>query len=154
MHPWCDALLHWDLAANPVSMEQREGRITRFAGLNVRRAMARDWSKQGGTTNGGGSPWAKLASAKEAEYQGPGNSGLQPWWVYPNSNPRHWVVGAVGSEQFVRHKDMQKQRAIYRLVLGMPNPEHLMQLLRKRMGDSDQTNAMSELAEFCVDLRP
>lgn len=154
MHPWCDALLHWDLAANPVSMEQREGRITRFAGLNVRRAMARDWSQQGGTTNGGGSPWVKLASAKEAEYQGPGNSGLQPWWVYPKSNPRHWVVGAVGSEQFVRHKDMQKQRAIYRLVLGMPNPEHLMQLLRKRMDDSGQTNAMSELAEFCVDLRP
>lgn len=154
MHPWCDALLHWDLAANPVSMEQREGRITRFAGLNVRRAMARDCLAAGGLTNGGGSPWAKLASAKEAEYLSRGSSGMQPWWVYPNSNPRHWVVGAVGSEQFVRYKEMQKQRAIYRLVLGMPNPEHLMQLLRKRMDDSEQTTAMSELADFFVDLRP
>lgn len=154
MHPWCDALLHWDLAANPVSMEQREGRITRFAGLNVRRAMARDWSKKGGTTIGGGSPWAKLASAKEAEYQGPGNSGLQPWWVYPNSNPRHWVVGAVGSEQFVRHKDMQKQRAIYRLVLGMPNPEHLTQLLRNRLDQSGHVEATSELVNFFIDLTP
>lgn len=154
MHPWCDGLLHWDLAANPVSMEQREGRITRFAGLNVRRAMARDWSKQGGLANGAGSPWAKLALAKEAEYQAPGNSGLQPWWVYPKSNPRHWVVGAVGSEQFVRHNDMQKQRAIYRLVLGLPNPEHLARLLRSRMSGSYSANTMTELAEFFVDLRP
>ena len=154
MHPWCDALLHWDLAANPVSMEQREGRITRFAGLNVRRAMARDWSAAGGQTNGGGSPWAKLALAKETEYQAHCSSGLQPWWLYPNSNPRHWVVGAVGSEQFIRHKEMQKQRAIYRLVLGMPNQEHLMQLLRKKMDESEQINGMNELVDFFVDLRP
>lgn len=154
MHPWCDTLLHWDLAANPVSMEQREGRITRFAGLNVRRAMARDWLKAGGLPNGNCSPWVKLASAKDKEYQDVGSSGLQPWWVYPNSNPRHWVAGAVGSEQFVRHKDMQKQRAIYRLVLGMPNPEHLLQLLRTKVDQGEQVDAMNELAEFCLDLRP
>ncbi|WP_157576494.1 DEAD/DEAH box helicase [Hydrogenophaga pseudoflava] len=152
MHPWCDALLHWDLAANPVSMEQREGRITRFAGLNVRRAMALDWLSAGGQMVCGSSPWAKLASAKEAEYGGGEGNGLSPWWVYPGSSPRHWVVGTLGSEQFVQHKYMQKQRAIYRLVLGMPNPEHLLQLLHKNL--KGQEDAMSELAVFCVDLRP
>jgi len=36
LHPWCDALVHWDLPTGPVALEQREGRITRFAGLSVR----------------------------------------------------------------------------------------------------------------------
>jgi hypothetical protein len=41
-HPWCQTLIHWDLPGNPVDLEQREGRIQRFAGLAVRRRMAAD----------------------------------------------------------------------------------------------------------------
>jgi hypothetical protein len=39
-HAWCDRLVHWDLCRNPVDLEQREGRIQRFGGLAVRRAIA------------------------------------------------------------------------------------------------------------------
>ena len=38
-HSWCRALAHWDLCPGPVALEQREGRIDRFAGLSVRRAI-------------------------------------------------------------------------------------------------------------------
>ena len=30
-HPWCRVLAHWDLCSGPVALEQREGRINRFA---------------------------------------------------------------------------------------------------------------------------
>ena len=38
-HPWCRAIAHWDPPTGPVALEQREGRITRHAGLNVRRTL-------------------------------------------------------------------------------------------------------------------
>jgi hypothetical protein len=38
-HAWCDTLVHWDLCRNPVDLEQREGRIQRFGGLSIRRAV-------------------------------------------------------------------------------------------------------------------
>jgi len=39
-HVWCRQLLHWDLCSSPLDLEQREGRIQRFGGLSVRRALA------------------------------------------------------------------------------------------------------------------
>ena len=38
-HPWCRTLAHWDLCSEPVALEQREGRISRFAGLSIRRTI-------------------------------------------------------------------------------------------------------------------
>jgi ERCC4-related helicase len=31
-HPYCHALVHWNLPTNPVDLEQREGRVHRFKG--------------------------------------------------------------------------------------------------------------------------
>src|SRR3546814_8905107 len=41
-HPWCSRVLHWDLSSNPLDLEQREGRVQRFAGLAVRRRLAKN----------------------------------------------------------------------------------------------------------------
>ena len=54
-HPWCRALAHWDLCSGPVALEQREGRINRFAGLSVRRAIVNRLGK----SDWGESEWAK-----------------------------------------------------------------------------------------------
>ena len=39
-HPWCSRVVHWDLSSNPLDLEQREGRIQRYAGLAVRRRLS------------------------------------------------------------------------------------------------------------------
>ena len=39
-HWWCHAVVHWNLPANPVDFEQREGRVNRFGGHAVRRNIA------------------------------------------------------------------------------------------------------------------
>jgi hypothetical protein len=40
-HPWCHAVVHWNLPSNPVDLEQREGRVHRFKGHAVRKNVAR-----------------------------------------------------------------------------------------------------------------
>ena len=39
-HPWCHAIVHWNLPGNPVDLEQREGRVHRYEGHAVRRNVA------------------------------------------------------------------------------------------------------------------
>ncbi|SPK72672.1 Helicase [Cupriavidus taiwanensis] len=39
-HTWCSRVAHWDLCPTPVELEQREGRVTRYGGLAVRRVLA------------------------------------------------------------------------------------------------------------------
>lgn len=39
-HAWCHAVVHWNLPANPVDLEQREGRVHRYKGHAVRKNIA------------------------------------------------------------------------------------------------------------------
>jgi hypothetical protein len=36
-HWWSHAVVHWNIPANPVDFEQREGRVHRYAGHAVRK---------------------------------------------------------------------------------------------------------------------
>ena len=58
-HNWCNRITHWDLPSNPVDLEQREGRISRFGGLVVRRPLARLVGRKALADAAwiGGSPW-------------------------------------------------------------------------------------------------
>ena len=60
-HAWCDTIVHWDLCRNPVDLEQREGRIQRYGGLSIRRAIV---CKLGADIRSerqaGESPWATI----------------------------------------------------------------------------------------------
>ena len=40
-HPWCSQVVHWDLSSNPLDLEQREGRIQRYRGLDGKAATFR-----------------------------------------------------------------------------------------------------------------
>ena len=64
-HSWCSRIAHWDLPSNPVAMEQREGRIQRFAGLVVRREIANTYSKDIFSRSRPGSVWAAIKSRAE-----------------------------------------------------------------------------------------
>ena len=39
-HPYCHKVYHWNLPSNPVDMEQREGRVSRYKGHAVRKNLA------------------------------------------------------------------------------------------------------------------
>jgi hypothetical protein len=132
-HCWCKTLVHWDLASDPVSHEQRQGRIQRYAGLAIRTAIAQQLGAAalaGATPHT--SPWMDLAGLAESNLAD--RSGLKPWWILPGAKTENILFTVPTSEQEARFKWLQEQVLLYRLTLGHPNQEDLLELLR-RNGD-------------------
>jgi hypothetical protein len=143
-HPWCRAVAHWDLPAGPVALEQREGRVTRHAGLAVRRAIGSRRDKPAFVP--GESPWVTLARhAEEASAAEP--TGLSPWWTAEGAEVQRLLLSVPGSEVERRMLALSRERAVYRLALGMPDQADLIALLLSRGQDSTL-----DPAEFCLDL--
>lgn len=91
-HWYCHAIIHWNLPANPVDFEQRDGRIHRYRNHAVRRNIARDWgadwllAQQSGASSGlgGVEAWEtlfKLADNCLAERNSQ-MDGISPSWIY------------------------------------------------------------------------
>jgi len=132
-HCWCKTLIHWDLASDPVSHEQRQGRIQRYAGLGVRQGIAVALGKDVlGSEPIPVSPWSELAS--QAETTLGDQSGLKPWWVLNGSETENVMLTVPTSEQNARYRWLQEQVLLYRLVLGHPNQEDLLELLKRNEG--------------------
>ena len=146
LHPWCSALAHWDLATGPVALEQREGRITRFAGLSVRRAIARQMQSQLGDGESTSSPWIRLAQLAEDQLED--ESGLAPWWTVDNATCKSYVLSAITSEQGIHLDALNQERALYRLVLGMPNQNDLMSALKLHVSEE----SLLKIPRACLDL--
>jgi hypothetical protein len=74
-HVYCDRLVHWDLPASPVDLEQRDGRINRYGGLAIRKVLAQRWAEATAPIPVDGSPWLLLTRdlAETCE-------GMAPWW--------------------------------------------------------------------------
>ncbi len=146
LHPWCCALAHWDLATGPVALEQREGRITRFAGLAVRRAIASQMQSRLKENRETGSPWKQLAQLAESELGD--DSGLAPWWTVDGAICKNYVFSAFTSEQRIGLDALNQERALYRLVLGMPDQNDLMSVLKIKLEQGED----SEIRDACLDL--
>ncbi len=134
-HAWCDTLVHWDLCRNPVDLEQREGRIQRFGGMSIRRAVA---EKKGlitsamATRRDGESPWVRIESIANETMSD--DSGLAPWWVCKCGNVNRYVFDVPTSEQKHWLHWIKEQRLLYRLALGQPNQEDLLEVLADKPG--------------------
>lgn len=137
-HVWCDTLVHWDLCRNPVDLEQREGRIQRYGGLSIRRAIAEKYGKKAvKTREAGESLWNRLATIAEKSNRGD-HSGISPWWVFKGAQIRRYVFDIPLSEQEQHLSWLQQQRLLYRLVLGQPNQEDLIEyILHKKNWTQD-----------------
>lgn len=148
-HWWCHSLVHWNLPANPVDFEQREGRVHRFKGHAVRKNVGsahREEALQSGLAD----PWAAAFAAAELLRQ-PGMNDLWPWWAYPGeAKIERWIPSFPLSRDQQREQRLQRQRALYRLAFGQPRQEDLLSILDQQgYADNDE-----RLAELRIDLRP
>lgn len=145
-HHYCHAVVHWNLPANPVDLEQREGRVHRYQGHAVRRNVAAGYGQHVDLLSGG-NPWPKvfdLAAADRAE----GMSELYPSWTPP-------LVGTARIERYVPALPLSREThavrrllrtvGAYRLVLGQPRQSDLLQYL------GDQVDGLEGLR---IDLEP
>jgi hypothetical protein len=144
-HPWCRTLLHWDLCGGPIDLEQREGRINRYAGLSIRRAIANRLAQGMQLPGRLASPWHKLAQL--ADEQLSDSTGLSPWWVAPGAQTKRFYFSTPGSELQFRAASLAWERAHYRLVLGMPDQADLLASVAAT-GTLDEKS----LREACLDL--
>lgn len=142
-HTWCDRIAHWDLPWSPVDLEQREGRISRFAGLVVRRPLAQNVGAEAlaDTAKLSGSPWCHLERLAEERHSTP--KGLSPWWLLKGAAIQRYVFSLPQSRDVERFERLRRQRLLYRLALGQPNQEDLVDLLAN--GDDERVAALAAL---------
>ena len=145
-HTWCDRIGHWDLCSSPVDLEQREGRIQRFGGLVVRRRLGERLGNVGRAAGrAGGSPWREVAA--EAERTLADDAGLSPWWTLQGAEVIRHLFALPQSRDVHQYAKLCRQRSIYRLALGQPRQEELVEML----GAKDPT-IVEQLATLTLDL--
>jgi hypothetical protein len=144
-HTWCSRIVHWDLCPSPLELEQREGRIQRFGGLAVRRhlrALGDSALATSGAREKLGSLWSEVERLANERYRDA--SGLSPWWVLKGATVSRYVFKLKQSRDIEKFNLLKEQRLIYRLALGQPNQEDLVEFLAK--GGSALTEALRPLA--------
>lgn len=129
-HTWCSRVVHWDLCSNPLDLEQREGRIQRFGGLAVRRRLAVAGNMGAHPVSAScTSPWDAVAAHAEATLSD--DTGLSPWWVLRGAGVTRYVFDLPRSRDTQRFMRLKEQRLVYRLALGQPNQEDLIEILAR-----------------------
>lgn len=148
-HWYCRKIVHWNLPANPQDLEQREGRINRYKCLAIRRnlskldAVSKTWNEL----------FSRAADAVKADFDSKytemvPNWCLPPEWIEANHNKIEWIERIVPqypmSNDIGRYRRLIEVLSLYRLTLGQPRQEELIELLK----DQHLTEAQIDLLLF------
>ena len=152
-HVYCDHLVHWDLPASPVDLEQRDGRINRYGGLAIRKALARRHGDCATPISVEGSPWLALTRSLPET-----SAGMAPWWGTEGAVIRRMVFLPPLAKQEGELGRLLASLSHYRLALGQSDPEQLLRSLHRRIegaGSEEERAALhSWLLEVRIDLSP
>lgn len=149
-HLYCHAVVHWNLPSNPVDLEQREGRVHRFKGHAIRKNIAMRYAVRG---MDGNDVWESLfALARDNRL--PGTSDIVPYWVFQVEGgaqiERH-VPSLPMSKEEVRHRELRRSLAVYRMVFGQPRQDELLEYLLAQLSEAQIHERMEGLK---IDLSP
>ena len=166
MHRYCYDVYHWNLPANPVDLEQREGRVHRYKCYAIRRNLAvlyggralyesRDSIAATADTspNPVFDPWSRVFSMALDE-RSEQESDLKPYWILDMPDGvkiNRRILAPALSWETQAVTPLKNSLALYRMVFGQPRQQDLLGLLHHRM---EHGEVPSELAEFRVDLSP
>jgi hypothetical protein len=134
-HQYCHAIVHWNLPANPVDFEQREGRVHRYKGHAVRRNVVHAHRRAvlGTETT---DPWASLFEAAAESPRARGKHEIVPYWIYEGRHHIDRYVPMLAMSREIDQLERLKQSlAVYRMVFGQPRQEDLAAWLEKRATD-------------------
>jgi len=152
-HLWCHAVVHWNLPANPVDLEQREGRVHRYKGHAVRRNIAATLGRAA-LADGlepGRDPWDMLFEMG-AGTRGATDGEMVPYWVFqgPARIERHVPILPFSRDAAALPR-LRKTLAAYRLAFGQPRQEELVEFLGADRTDVELLEMASRLR---IDLAP
>ena len=151
-HPYCHAVIHWNLPSNPVDLEQREGRVHRYKGHAVRKNVAKKLGLPAYSSNVP-DPWNALFDKAKAQRSSEAND-LVPYWIYPIENgatiERHVPAMPLSRDQS-RLTALRRSLVVYRMVFGQPRQEDLVAYLLDRLPQQEINRIVDELR---IDLGP
>jgi hypothetical protein len=150
-HLWCHAVMHWNLPRSPIVFEQREGRVDRFQGHVQRRNLAVT-QRRAAFAGTDGEPWSAMwkAGTEAARADTSAGDGMSPSWVSPGPHRIHRHLPHLPlSAEDADIGPLLRRVARYRLTLGQPNPEQLLEVLSA--GDAIDDALARELV---IDLTP
>lgn len=144
-HLYCRKLLHWNLPANPVDFEQREGRINRFKNLAIRQNLAKKYRVLLEPT-GADKVWEQLFNIAAVMEKGD-KSDLVPYW---HLEPEHIFIERQApaipySKEVSKLKNLLKTISIYRVALGQPRQEELVNHIIKDFTEEEIKRLQSDL---------
>lgn len=152
-HLYCRKIFHWNLPANAIDIEQREGRINRYKGLVIRQNLVSKYRSFLKLTGVRGA-WDELfLLAEDKEGSGQGTCELIPFWhTEPQGDIRieRYVPLYLFSRDIEKYRSLQKILAYYRITFGQPRQEELIMALADKVGKQ----GYDEIRELLIDLSP
>jgi hypothetical protein len=149
-HPYCHAVVHWNLPSNPVDLEQREGRVHRYKGHAIRKNIAYRFAEE--ALNGQADPWESMFAAA-CEVRGPDQNDLFPYWIATDGPAR--IERHVPAIPYSREIDQQtrlcRSLVLYRMVFGQNRQQDLVDYLMTQIDTTSLCNMMNECR---IDLSP
>ncbi|NCC60220.1 MAG: helicase [Verrucomicrobiae bacterium] len=150
-HTWCHAVVHWNLPANPVDLEQREGRVHRYKGHAVRKNVANRYGLLAlSGVHSAGDPWLTLFEiATKAKCNG--RSDLIPYWIFEDGPARieRRIPILPYSKEVGKLKRLKQGLTLYRMVFGQPRQEDLLCSLSHNVN-----HGTSDFSDWLISLQP
>ena len=143
-HFYCRKVMHWNLPSNPVDLEQREGRINRYKCLAVRQNIANKY---------GAEPTWDAMFEKASKQEKGQFSDLIPYWCLTGDETETVKIERIVpmypmSQDRIKYLRLIKILSLYRLTLGQPRQEELLELLNKEIADIASDNLFIDLSPF------
>ena len=144
-HLYCRKILHWNLPANPVDFEQREGRINRFKNLAIRQNLAVKYRDKLQSADSA-TVWNQLYQLA-IEIEKGNKSDLVPYWHVEPQNIfiERQVPTIPYSKEVKKLKNLLNTIAVYRIALGQPRQEELVNHLIENYSEDEIKKVQSEL---------
>jgi hypothetical protein len=151
-HLYCHAVVHWNLPANPVDLEQREGRVHRYKGHAIRKNVATA-NRLAAFRRRGRDPWDELfAAARVGRDRREGD--LVPYWVYAptegSARIERYVPSLPLSREVEKLEQLKRSLAVYRLAFGQPRQDDMTAYLSS-LSEEKRQEVSDELR---IDLAP
>lgn len=155
-HKYARKIMHWNLPSNPVELEQREGRVNRYLNLSIRRNVAHMYAKKYGKLR----DWETMFEQIEKDYSQK-DGGMIPYWylsskMLQNMENKHIPVEKIErifamyplSSDVSKYEHVKKVLTLYRLTMGQPNQEELLNELDGKLNEKQIKELLIQLSPF------
>ena len=148
-HNYCRKIVHWNLPSNPIDLEQREGRINRFECLAIRQNLAKRYYD----SNFENDVWDEIFEKASLMEKSEGCSDLIPYWGLTDREDMIKIERIVPLYPFsrdeIKYERLIKILSLYRLTLGQPRQEELINRIIKKFNIDEK-----EIKDLFINLSP